>query len=82
MADVTLVATRDFSYSTRRLKAGDTFTVPERMAKVLVGIKKAELPRIVGSVPAPPASVVAKATSAVKKAAPKRRTRKSAAKKG
>lgn len=78
MPEVILVATRDFSYATRRLKAGDTFTVPEKMARVLVGIKKAEAPRIVGTVPAPPASVVAKAAATT----PKKPRRKRAAKKG
>jgi hypothetical protein len=58
MADVDLVATKDFSYATRRLKAGDPFTVPERMARVLVGIGKATEPRKAGKVPPPPASVV------------------------
>lgn len=60
MPDVELVAIQDFSYSTRRLKAGDSFTVPEKMAKVLVGIKKAEFPREVGKVAPPPPALVAK----------------------
>lgn len=64
MSDVELVAIQDFSYSTRRLKAGDTFSVPEKMAKVLVGIKKAELPREVGNVPAPPKALVQKVMEA------------------
>ena len=84
MSEVTLVAVQDFSYSTRRLKAGDTFAVPEKMAKVLVGIKKAEFPREVGSVPRPPAALVEKVVAAAPaKEAPKprRRARKSAAKK-
>jgi hypothetical protein len=62
MGDVTLRATKSFSYSTRRLKAGDEFTVPERMAKVLVGIRKAEHLREVGRVVPPPAGLVEKAT--------------------
>jgi hypothetical protein len=45
MPDVELVATKDLSYGTRRLKAGDIFTVPASMARVLVGIGKAERPR-------------------------------------
>lgn len=61
MPDVELIATRNFSYATRRLKAGDSFTVSAKMAKVLVGIKKAELPRQPGNVPPPPAALVAKA---------------------
>lgn len=66
MADVDLIATKDFSYSTRRLKAGDAFSVPATMAKVLIGIGKAEHPRVVGTVAAPPARIVA----AARKAAP------------
>jgi hypothetical protein len=64
MADVTLKALKDFSYLTRRLKAGDSFTVPAPMAKVLVAIKKAEAHREPGRVPAPPARVVRQAQAA------------------
>lgn len=94
MPDVDLVATKDFSYATRRLRAGDSFTVSAKMAKVLVGINKAELPREVGDVEPPPAAVLEKAAevappkveepkpAAVKKTATRKRaTRKSAAKK-
>lgn len=76
MADVNLVALKDFSYRTRRLKAGEEFTVDGPMAKVLVGIKNAEPIREVGTVEAPPAKVVRAA-----KAATPRKPRKRAAKK-
>ena len=92
MPDVTLVAVQDFSYATRRLRAGDTFTVSERMAKVLVGIKKAEFPREIGKVAPPPRALVQKVVEAAKpvpamstktvETKPKRRrARKSTAKK-
>ena len=58
MSNVDLIATKSFSYATRRLKAGDSFTVSERMAKVLIGINKAQEPRPIGSVPAPPADML------------------------
>ena len=83
MPNVELVATKDFSYQTRRLKAGDTFTVRENIAKVLIGIKKAELARVVANIPPPPPKVVeaaAKATPQKAKATP-RKPRKRAAKK-
>ncbi len=81
MPDVDLVAIQDFSYSTRRLRVGDSFTVPAKMAKVLVGIKKAELPREVGTVPPPPPQVVEQA-KAVTPQAPKKTMRRRTAKKG
>jgi hypothetical protein len=71
MPDVELIATQDFSYSTRRLKAGDSFTVPARMARVLVGIGKAEEPRQAGRVGAPPARVLDRAMTATGKPAPR-----------
>jgi hypothetical protein len=58
MPDVDLIATKNFSYSTRRLKAGDRFTVTAPMARVLVAIGKAQEPRKAGKVPPPPASVM------------------------
>jgi hypothetical protein len=58
MPDVDLIATKNFSYSTRRLKAGDRFTVNAPMARVLVAIGKAQEPRQAGKVPPPPASVM------------------------
>jgi hypothetical protein len=64
MPDVELVATKDLSYGTRRLKAGDIFTVPASMARVLVGIGKAERPREPGKVEAPSARVVERAAAA------------------
>lgn len=57
MPNVTVRATTDFSYATRRLKAGDTIVVSERDAKILTGIKKAELLREPAHIPAPPASL-------------------------
>jgi hypothetical protein len=68
MPDVELVATKDFSYATRRLKAGDSFTVTAPMARVLVGIGKAELPREPGQVGAPPARVLDRAMTATRTA--------------
>lgn len=73
MANVTLVATRDFSYQTRRLKAGDTFTVPEKLGKVLVGIKKAAPVREPGNVAPPPPEVIQRAAAVTPQ---KRRRRK------
>ena len=57
MSEVTLKAISNFSYATRRLKAGETFSVSARDARILVGIKKAEHLREPGTVPAPPARV-------------------------
>jgi nucleoid-associated protein YgaU len=71
MADVELTATKDFSYSTRRLKAGDRFTVPANMARVLVGIGKAEELRTPGRVAAPPPRVAARAAAATRTPATK-----------
>jgi hypothetical protein len=92
MPDVDLVAKVPFSYATRRLQAGDTFTVPANMARVLVGIGKAEAPREFGKVPRPPAKVFTKAIETTpkkaeepkaepKKTPRKRTTRKAATKK-
>lgn len=56
-----LKATRDFTYSTRRLKAGDVFEVRKPFdAKILVAIKKAKPHREPGKVSAPPANLAAK----------------------
>jgi hypothetical protein len=52
MPKVDLVATKDFSYSTRRLKAG-----------VLVAIGKARAGRVPGRAPAPPARVIEQASA-------------------
>lgn len=73
MPDVELIATKDFSYATRRLKAGDIFTVPANMAKVLVGIKKAAPAREPAHIDPPPAAVAAKAAGAVPAKKPTRR---------
>lgn len=56
-----LKATRDFTYSTRRLKAGDVFEVRKPFdAKILVAIKKAKPHREPGKVDAPPANLATK----------------------
>lgn len=62
---VDLIATRDFSYQTRRLRAGDTIpNVPERDAKVLIAIGKAKHMRQTGEVAPPPSEVVERAAAA------------------
>ena len=90
MPDVPLVATSDFSYRTRRLKAGDDFTAPARDAKVLIAINKAQAPRAPGRVPAPPTATIQRAaavtpapkpTTSTSKPRKRRATRKAAAKK-
>lgn len=53
-----LIATRDFSYATRRLKAGDSFEVSDRDARILVAIKRARAPREPGVI-APPSRALA-----------------------
>lgn len=58
MTRVNLIATRDFSYRTRRLKAGDDILdVPEREARILIAIKKAQYGRVPGRVAPPPPEV-------------------------
>ncbi len=37
-----LIAKKAFSYRTRRLQPGDPFEAPEREARLLIGIKRAE----------------------------------------
>lgn len=65
MPKVEMRATRDFSYSTRRLKAGDTFPARnEADARILVLIKRAERMRQPGRVAAPPPGVAVRAASA------------------
>ncbi len=70
MPDVELIATKDFSYATRRLRAGDAFTVSAPMAKVLMGINKAQLPREPAAVPPPPPAVIQKAEAVTPPPAP------------
>lgn len=86
MAEVELIAKKDFSYMTRRLKAGDTFPCKSRDVRVLTGIGLARLPREAGSLPKPPASLmtrVMKSDGAEPVKAPRQgRARKAAAKKG
>lgn len=54
-----LIATKDFSYSTRRLRAGDLIeNVPHADARVLIAIGKAREAREPGEVPAPPSELV------------------------
>lgn len=82
--DIRLKATKDIpgvqarladtNYRTRRLKAGDEFFVSPVMAKLLVhGLKKAELAREPGNLPAPLRALVAKVAGETAK--PKRRRR-------
>jgi hypothetical protein len=55
MPKVDMIATKDFSYSTRRLKAGDTFEARnEADARILRAIKKARPSRVPGDAPPPP----------------------------
>lgn len=75
----TLIAEKAFSYSTRRLKAGDQFEVDGPMAKVLIAIGNARELREVGAIEPPPQTLVSKVAPATK--SKKRRTRKSPAKK-
>lgn len=65
---VEMIATRDFTYNTRRLKAGDAFQARNRSdASILAeALGKATYGREIGSVEAPPARVMAKAEEAVK----------------
>lgn len=60
MAMKQLIANKDFSYMTRRLKAGESFECKARDVKVLTGIKLAREPRQMGSIPPPPASLKAR----------------------
>ncbi len=69
MAKIDMIALRDFTYSTRRLKAGDSFQArnPDD-AKILARLLgKATYGRPIGSVAAPPATVVTRAKTAVKR---------------
>ena len=74
--DRDLIATRDFSYKTRRLKAGDSFSVPEPVARVLVAIKRAEEKREAGHIAPPPPRVAARAATATAKPTSSKTTRK------
>lgn len=62
MPKVDMIATRDFTYNTRRLKAGDDFLARNRDdAMILVEVLgKARLGRPKADVPPPPAEVAAK----------------------
>jgi hypothetical protein len=66
-----LIATRDFTYNTRRLKAGDAFQARNRDdAKILIELLgKARVGRPKAEVPPPPADVAEKA-KAVANASP------------
>ncbi|MBZ9659788.1 hypothetical protein LB523_12100 [Mesorhizobium sp. ESP-6-4] len=55
-----LIATKEFSYNTRMLRAGDTFEASGRDAMLLVGIGKARQPRAAVELKGPPANVIAK----------------------
>lgn len=72
MPKVELIATRNFTYSTRRLKAGDPFSARNRDdAKILVELLgKATYGRPVGSVSPPPPEVAERARAATQPSAP------------
>lgn len=56
-----LVATKPFTYATRRLKPGDEFEVKQAIhGRLLKAAKKAKDadPRVPGKLPAPPASLI------------------------
>jgi hypothetical protein len=57
-----LVATKPFTYATRRMQAGDAFEASDRDARLLLAIKKARRAddRVPGQIPPPPATLVAK----------------------
>lgn len=62
---VDLIATRDFSYKTRRLRAGDDIPgVSERDARILIAIGKAKHARQSGKVAPPPSEVTERAAAA------------------
>lgn len=86
MAESELIANKDFSYMTRRLKAGDRFSCKSRDVKALIGIGLARVPREIGTLPPPPANLMTRAlaseTAAPAKTPRKRAPRKAAAKKG
>lgn len=65
MATWNLRATQPMTYGTRRLQAGDRFAAPERDARILLAIRKAERMRELGNVPPPPPAVVEKIAAAV-----------------
>ncbi len=52
-----LVATKELTYNTRRLFAGDEFEASNRDAVILTAIRKAKRVRAPGRVAAPPAKV-------------------------
>ena len=60
-----LVATREFSYATRRLLPGDTFEASDRDGKLLIAVKKAQKGRPDADVPTPRPGLIAKAAAAV-----------------
>lgn len=60
-----LIATRPFTYQTRRLVPGDVFTAEKPMdGKLLIAVKKARLHREPGSVAPPPAALKAQIAAA------------------
>lgn len=62
-----LIATKSFSYNTRRLLPGDPFQASDRDGRLLIGIKKAKQdePRAQAPLPAPPETLLAKITPPV-----------------
>ncbi len=69
MPKVDLIALRDFTYSTRRLKAGDHFMARNRDDATILcrHLGKATYGRPIGTVKAPPEEVVEQAKKAVRK---------------
>lgn len=55
-----LIATRNMTYATRRLQAGDVFYAKPNEARLLIAIKKAREDREPGKVPPPPQSLMQK----------------------
>jgi hypothetical protein len=83
MPKVDLIALRDFTYSTRRLTAGDAFQARNRDdAKILIEILgKARLGRPAAVVPPPPAELSEVLEEMAAEKPKPRRTRKAKAKK-
>lgn len=65
MADVDLIVRRPFTYGTRRLKAGDSISLPSRLVPIYTKLPKgdpyAEAPRPKAKLAPPPAKVVERA---------------------
>jgi hypothetical protein len=83
MPRVDLIATKDFTYSTRRLTAGDSFQARNRDdAKILIELLgKARLGRPAATVAPPPAEVVEQIEAVIGPTVKAKRRRKAKAKK-